>query len=118
MFSFFIVSFVLLAFILFYNRIFTVTFDEDFAKASGVKTGLYNIIISALCSLTVVIGMKVMGTLLITSLIVFPCLSARQIFKTYAIDEFSLNAYLARKNLKDRFREFLMSNSLEDKIND
>ena len=74
---------VLLAFILFYNRIFTVTFDEDFAKASGVKTGLYNIIISALCSLTVVIGMKVMGTLLITSLIVFPCLSARQIFKRY-----------------------------------
>lgn len=74
---------VLLSFILFYNRIFAVTFDEDFSKAIGVKTNLYNIIISILCSLTVVIGMKVMGTLLITSLIVFPVLSARQIFKKY-----------------------------------
>lgn len=74
---------VLLAFILFYNRLFAVTFDEDFSKAIGVKTNLYNVIISILCSLTVVIGMKVMGTLLITSLIVFPVLSARQIFKRY-----------------------------------
>ena len=71
------------SFVVFYNRIFTITFDEDFSKSSGVKTELYNIIISVLCSLTVVIGMKVMGTLLITSLIVFPVLSSRQICKTY-----------------------------------
>lgn len=74
---------VLFSFIFFYNRIFSITFDENFAKASGVKTEIYNIIISILCAFTVVIGMKVMGTLLITSLIVFPVLSARQIFKTY-----------------------------------
>ena len=71
------------AFVVFYNRIFTITFDEDFSKSSGVKTELYNVIISILCAFTVVIGMKVMGTLLITSLIVFPVLSARQICKTY-----------------------------------
>ena len=74
---------VLFSFIFFYNRIFSITFDEDFSKSSGVKTEVYNIIISVLCAFTVVIGMKVMGTLLITSLIVFPVLSARQIFKTY-----------------------------------
>lgn len=71
------------AFVIFYNRIFTITFDEDFSKSSGVKTEMYNVIISILCAFTVVIGMKVMGTLLITSLIVFPVLSARQICKTY-----------------------------------
>ena len=71
------------SFVIFYNRIFTITFDEDFSKSSGVKTELYNVIISILCAFTVVIGMKVMGTLLITSLIVFPVLSARQICKTY-----------------------------------
>ena len=71
------------AFVIFYNRIFSITFDEDFSKSSGVRTEIYNIIISILCAFTVVIGMKVMGTLLITSLIVFPVLSARQICKTY-----------------------------------
>ena len=71
------------AFVIFYNRIFSITFDEDFSKSSGIKTELYNVIISVLCAFTVVIGMKVMGTLLITSLIVFPVLSARQICKTY-----------------------------------
>ena len=71
------------AFVIFYSRIFSITFDEDFSKSSGVRTEIYNIIISILCAFTVVIGMKVMGTLLITSLIVFPVLSARQICKTY-----------------------------------
>ena len=74
---------VVLAFILFYNRIFSVTFDEEFSKSTGIKTELYSIIISILCSLTVVIGMKVMGTLLVSSLIIFPVLSAKQVFKTY-----------------------------------
>lgn len=74
---------VILAFILFYNRIFSVTFDEEFSKSTGIKTELYSIIISILCSLTVVIGMKVMGTLLVSSLIIFPVLSAKQVFKTY-----------------------------------
>ena len=74
---------VLGAFIVFYNRIFSVTFDEEFSKSTGIKTEIYNIIVSFLCSLTVVLGMKVMGTLLVSSLIVFPVLSARQIFKSY-----------------------------------
>ena len=74
---------VLGAFIVFYNRIFSVTFDEEFSKSTGIKTEVYNIIVSFLCSLTVVLGMKVMGTLLVSSLIVFPVLSARQIFKSY-----------------------------------
>lgn len=71
------------SFIIFYNRIFSVTFDEDFSKSTGIKTELYSIIISILCSLTVVVGMKVMGTLLVSSLIIFPVLTSKQIFKSY-----------------------------------
>ena len=74
---------VIVMYVFLYNKIFTVTFDETFSKSTGTKTNLINIIISVLTSLTVVIGMKVMGALLITSLIIFPTLSARQIFKTY-----------------------------------
>lgn len=66
-----------------YNKIFSVTFDEVFSKSLGLKTNVINIIISMLTSITVVIGMKVMGALLITALIIFPTLSARQIFKSY-----------------------------------
>ncbi|MCR5232059.1 MAG: metal ABC transporter permease [Acholeplasmatales bacterium] len=74
---------VVLVFILLYNRIFTVTFDETFSKSTGTKTTLMNIIISVLTSVTIVVGMKLMGALLITSLIIFPVLSARQIVKTF-----------------------------------
>ena len=70
-------------YILFYNRIFSVTFDETFSKSTGTNTTLINVIVSILTSIAVVIGMKVMGALLITSLIIFPVLSARQIFKTF-----------------------------------
>ena len=81
--SIILAAIVILSFLLFYNRIFSVTFDEAFAKSTGIKTELYNIIISVLCSLTIVIGMKVMGTLLISSLIIFPVLSSRFLFKSY-----------------------------------
>ena len=74
---------VILTFILLYNKIFAITFDEAFMKSTGGKTEVYNIIISILCSVTVVLGMKLMGALLITSLIIFPTISARQICKTY-----------------------------------
>jgi len=70
-------------YVVLYNKIFTVTFDETFSKSTGTNTTLINVIISILTSLTIVIGMKVMGALLITSLIIFPTLSARQIFKTF-----------------------------------
>ncbi len=74
---------VIISFILLYNKIFAITFDESFMKSTGGKTEIYNILISVLCSITVVLGMKLMGALLITSLIIFPTISSRQIFKTY-----------------------------------
>lgn len=70
-------------FIILYNRIFSVTFDETFSKSTGTNVLFINGIIAVLTSLTVVIGMKVMGALLITALIIFPTLSARQIMKTF-----------------------------------
>ncbi len=70
-------------FAIFYNRIFTVTFDEPFAKAAGIKTNAYNALIAILTALTVVIGMRLMGAMMISSLIVFPALSAMQVFKSF-----------------------------------
>lgn len=63
---------VLILYVLFYNRIFAVTFDESFAKATGTNTYLYNMIIALLTAITIVLGMRMMGALLISSLIVFP----------------------------------------------
>ena len=74
---------VLVLFILFYPRIFAVTFDEAFARATGMKAGLYNMLIALLTAVTVVIGMRMMGTLLISSLIIFPALSAMRVFSHF-----------------------------------
>lgn len=74
---------VLVLFVVFYNRIFAMTFDENFAKASGVPTGLYNSILAALVAVTIVIGMRMMGALLISSLIIFPALSTMQLGRRY-----------------------------------
>lgn len=74
---------VIVMFIVFYSRIFAVTFDETFAKATGTKSDLYNMIIALLTAVTVVVGMRLMGTLLISSLIVFPSLSSMRICKRY-----------------------------------
>ncbi len=74
---------VLILYILFYPRIFAVTFDETFAKATGTKSDFYNMIIALLTAITVVLGMRMMGTLLISSLLVFPSLSAMCICKTF-----------------------------------
>ena len=74
---------VLVLFIIFYNRIFTVTFDEEFAKATGTKTNLYNLLIAILTSVTIVVGMRLMGSLLISSLIIFPALTSMQLFKNF-----------------------------------
>ena len=60
----------------FYHEIFAVTFDENFAKATGTKASLYNMLIAALTAVTIVIGMKIMGALLISSLIIFPTVSS------------------------------------------
>ena len=74
---------VLLLYLLFYPRIFAVTFDEGFAKASGTNTRLYNMVIALLTAVTIVLGMRMMGTLLISSLIVFPSLTAMRICRTF-----------------------------------
>jgi zinc transport system permease protein len=74
---------VILLFLVFYHRIFAVTFDETFAKATGTKSGIYNMVIAVLTAVTVVLGMRMMGTLLISSLIVFPSLSTMRICKKF-----------------------------------
>lgn len=74
---------VVLLFVVFYNRIFAVTFDENFARATGTRAGLYNGILAVLTAVTVVIGMRMMGALLISSLIIFPSLSSMRICKRY-----------------------------------
>lgn len=70
-------------FIYFYNPIFAITFDENFAKATGLKVEVYKTVLSILTALTIVIGMRIMGTLLISSLIIFPALSAMRITKKF-----------------------------------
>lgn len=74
---------VIVVFVLFYNRVFSVTFDETFAKATGTHTGRYNTILAVLTAVTVVLGMRMMGALLISSLIIFPPVSAMQLCKKY-----------------------------------
>lgn len=70
---------VILLFLLFKNRIFAVTFDASFAKSCGVRVKFYNLLIALLTAVTVVVGMRLVGTMLISSLIIFPALSAMQI---------------------------------------
>jgi zinc transport system permease protein len=74
---------VLTMFVLLYNRIFAVTFDENFAKATGVKTGIYNMLIAFLTAITIVLGMRMMGALLISSLIIFPALTSMRLCKKF-----------------------------------
>ena len=76
-------AFVLILFVLFYNRIFAVTFDETFAKATGTNADLYNMLIALLTAFTIVLGMRTMGALLISSLIIFPALTSMRIFKQF-----------------------------------
>jgi zinc transport system permease protein len=74
---------VLVLFLLFYNKLFAITFDETFAKAAGIKTGLYNMLTALFTTLTIVLGMRIMGALLISSLIIFPALSSMRLFKKF-----------------------------------
>ncbi len=70
-------------YILFYNRLFLITCDEEFAKASGINVTIYQFLISFLTAITVAIGMRIMGTLLISSLIIFPAITARKLVKSF-----------------------------------
>lgn len=74
---------VIILYVLFYSRIFAVTFDESFSKATGIKTGIYNGLIAVLTAVVIVVGMRLMGALLISGLIIFPSLSAMRICKSY-----------------------------------
>lgn len=74
---------VILLFIFFYNRIFAVTFDESFAAATGVKTEIYNTVIAVITAIIIVIAMKLVGSLIVSALIIFPALSAMRIFKSF-----------------------------------
>lgn len=74
---------VILIFILFYNRIFAVTFDENFANAVGTKVNLYNLLIATVIAVIIVLAMNLVGSLLISALVIFPALSAMSIFKSF-----------------------------------
>lgn len=75
--------FVVIAFILFYHKIFCVTFDETFAKATGMNTDFYNLLIAVIAAVIIVLAMNLVGSLLISALVIFPALSAMRIFKSF-----------------------------------
>lgn len=66
-----------------YHKIFAVTFDESFAKATGVRVNAYNVVIAVLTAVTIVLGMRMMGAMLISSLIIFPALTSMRVFKSF-----------------------------------
>ena len=74
---------VLVLFILFYHKLFAVTFDESFSRATGLKVERYNTLLSILTALTIVLGMRMMGAMLISSLIIFPALTAMRLFRSF-----------------------------------
>ena len=74
---------VLLMFILFYNRIFAVTFDESFSSAAGNRSELYNTVIAVITSVIIVLAMNLVGSLLVSALIIFPAVSAMRVFKSF-----------------------------------
>lgn len=74
---------VLLIYVLFYNKIFSITFDQNFSKATGIRTDFYNTLISILTAVTIVVGMRIMGTMLISSLVIFPTLTSMRLFKSF-----------------------------------
>lgn len=74
---------VLVLVIVFYHKLFAITFDETFARATGVKAGLYNMLIAFLTAVTIALGMRMMGAMLISALIIFPALTSMRVFKTF-----------------------------------
>lgn len=74
---------VVILFLLFYNKIFAVTFDENFAKATGTRAELYNLLIAVIIAVIIVLAMNLVGSLLISALVIFPALSAMRIFKSF-----------------------------------
>ena len=74
---------VIIAFILFYNKIFAVTFDQDFATAVGTHASIYNLVIAVIIATIIVLAMNLVGSLLISALVIFPAISAMRLFKSF-----------------------------------
>ena len=74
---------VLVLFGLFYHQLFAITFDESFYRATGMKVGVYNTLLAVLTALTIVLGMRLMGAMLISSLVIFPALTAMRLKKSF-----------------------------------
>lgn len=74
---------VLLLYVIMHNGIFSVTFDESFAKATGTKVSFYNTVVAILTAVTIVVGMRLMGAILISSLLIFPSLTAMRFFRSF-----------------------------------
>ncbi|MBE6719667.1 MAG: metal ABC transporter permease [Ruminococcaceae bacterium] len=74
---------VVILFLLFYNKIFSVTFDENFARATGTNAGLYNLMIAVVIAVIIVLAMNLVGSLLISALVIFPAISAMRVFKSF-----------------------------------
>ena len=74
---------VVIMYVVFYNKMFAVTFDEDFAKASGVNTQAYNTLLAVVIAVIIVLAMNLVGSLLISALVIFPALSAMRLFKSF-----------------------------------
>ncbi len=74
---------VLILFVLFYHKLFAVTFDETFARATGTNASAYNALLALLTAITIVLGMRMMGAMLISSLVIFPALSAMRVCRTF-----------------------------------
>jgi len=74
---------VVIIFIVFYNKIFAVTFDEDFSRTTGTKAGRYNLLIAVIVAVIIVLAMNLVGSLLISALVIFPALSAMRLFRSF-----------------------------------
>ena len=74
---------VLVLYVLFYHRLFAITFDESFSRATGMRVALYNTVLSVLTALTIVLGMRLMGAMLISSLVIFPALTAMRLLRSF-----------------------------------
>ena len=90
--------FVLSSYVILYNKIFAVTFDENFSRACGTKVDLYNTLIAVLTAVTIVLGMRMMGTLIISALIIFPAVTAMRLFKSFKSNALFSNIYNVFKN--------------------
>ncbi len=74
---------VIAVFVIFYNKIFSVTFDENFTKATGTNANIYNLLIAIITAIIIVLAMNLVGSLLISALVIFPALSAMRVFKSF-----------------------------------